>query len=427
MMANPPLLAVLAAVSLMALMTQQAGRSALQDRDQTLWVRAERLHREAIVVDTHNDVTSPMIDRDFDLGAQGDDPNGAVRTHTDLRRMKTGGIDAEFFAIYVAQEFINKKPYEGGGPARRALDMIAAVHEQVRRHSSALEMAYSVRDIRSIARKRKIAALMGIEGGHAIEDSLGALRMFHRLGVRYMTLTHNNTNDWADSSGDVARHNGLTEFGRKVVLEMNRIGMMVDVSHVSDKTFYDVIEATRAPVIASHSSARALANHPRNMTDDMLKAVGKNGGVVMINFYDGFIDPRKSVTAKMTRDIETRFKEQFPNDPKRVEQELERWRAANSPGKTPLSMLIDHFDHVAKIAGIDHVGIGSDFDGVPFTGLPEGMEDISKLPNLTYELLKRGYSEGDVRKVLGENLLRVMEGVERVAAETEARSSPAAK
>jgi membrane dipeptidase len=267
---------------------------------------------------------------------------------------------------------------------------------------------------------------MGIEGGHAIEDSLHALDMFYKLGVRYMTLTHTNTNDWADSSGDitdskVAHHNGLTDFGRDVVREMNRVGMMADISHVADKTFYDVIEASRAPIIASHSSARALADHPRNMTDDMLKAMGKNGGVVMVNFYDGFLDPAKAGVARRAQEMQEKLSKQYPGDPKRVEEELEKWRAANSPGRTPLSLLIDHIDHIAKVAGIDHVGLGSDFDGVPFTGLPEGMEDISKLPNITYELMKRGYPDGDIKKVLGENFLRVMAEVERVAAEMQAK------
>ena len=263
---------------------------------------------------------------------------------------------------------------------------------------------------------------MGIEGGHAIEDSLPALRMFYKLGVRYMTLTHTNTNDWADSEGDinnssVHHHNGLTDFGRDVVREMNRIGMMVDISHVADKTFYDVIATTRAPVIASHSSARAIANHPRNMSDDMLKAVARNGGVVMVNFYDGFLDPRKAELALRERTMDDELKAKYPNDPKRAQEEIAAWRKANDPGKTPLSVLMNHIDHIAKVAGIDHLGIGSDFDGVPLTGLPEGMEDISRLPTLTYELMKRGYSDADIKKFLGENLLRVMSRVERVAAE----------
>jgi membrane dipeptidase len=213
----------------------------------------------------------------------------------------------------------------------------------------------------------------------------------------------------------VKHHNGLTDLGRKIVLEMNRIGMMVDISHVSDKTFFDVIATSRAPVIASHSSARALANHPRNMSDEMLRAVAKNGGVVMLNFYDGFLDPRKAELALKERVMYDELSSKYQGDTKRVQSEIEAWRKANNPGRVPLSILIDHIDHVARVAGIDHVGIGSDFDGVPFTGLPEGMEDISKLPNITYELMKRGYTERNIRKVLGENLLRVMAACERIA------------
>jgi membrane dipeptidase len=372
-----------------------------------------------------------MVDDGFDLAMRGDDANAKLKTHTDLRRMKAGGLGAEFFAVYVGKEFVNKSPAEGGGAARRALDVIDSVKEQIRRHPESLEAASTAGDIRRIVRSGKIAALMGIEGGHAIEDSLGALRMFYKLGVRYMTLTHTNTNDWADSEGDlnnpnVAHHNGLTDFGREVVREMNRIGMMVDISHVADKTFFDVIAATRAPVIASHSSARAIANHPRNMSDEMLRAVAKNGGVVMVNFYDGFLDPRKAELALRSRAMEDELKEKYPGDGKRVQEEIDAWRKANDPGKTPLSVLIDHIDHIAKVAGVDHVGIGSDFDGVPFTGLPEGMEDISKLPNLTYELMKRGYSDADIKKVLGENLLRVMAQVERVASRMQAHRAAAA-
>jgi membrane dipeptidase len=400
---------------------RKATGSSRSNDDALLRARAERLHRQSIVVDTHNDITSPLIDDGFDLAMRGDDPGAKIKTHTDLRRMKAGGLGAEFFAVYVGKEFVNKKPSEGGGAARRALDVIDVVHEQIRRHPDSLEAASTVADIRRIARKGKIAALMGIEGGHAIENSLPALRMFYKLGVRYMTLTHTNTNDWADSEADlndpkVKHHNGLTDFGREVVREMNRIGMMIDISHVSDKTFADVIATTRAPIIASHSSARALANHPRNMSDDMLRAMAKNGGVVMVNFYDGFLDPRKAELTLRSRVVEGELRSRYPDDAKRVQEEIAKWRAANDPGRTPLSVLIDHFVHIAKVAGIDHVGIGSDFDGVPFTGLPEGMEDISKLPTITYELMKRGYSDADIKKVLGENLLRVMSRVEQVSA-----------
>ena len=384
--------------------------------------RAARLHREAIVIDTHNDITSPMTDKGYDLGAR--DTSG--QTQTDIPRMKEGGIDAEFFAIYVSARYARE-----GGSARRALDMIDDVYEQARRHPDALEMAFTSDDIRRISKSGKIAALMGIEGGHAIEDSLSALRMFYRLGVRYMTLTHSNTNNWADSSGDinnkdVKHHNGLTEFGREVVREMNRVGMMVDISHVADKTFYDVVEVSRAPVIASHSSARQLADHPRNMTDDMLRAIARNGGVVMINFYDGFIDPRKVDFNRRANARQEELNKQFPGDAARVEEEMKKWRAANDPGKTPLSVLIDHFDHVAKVAGIDHVGIGSDFDGSITP--PAGMEDISRLPSITFELMKRGYSDADIKKILGENFLRVMASVERTASEMQSgKPGPAAK
>jgi membrane dipeptidase len=408
-----------------------AASGATKTDDAALRARADKLHREAIVIDTHNDVTSPMVDDNFDLATSGIAADGTMKTHTDIRRMKEGGLDAEFFAIYVGKEFVGKKAAEGGGPARRALDMIDAVREQVRRHPETFEMAGTAADIRRIAKQGKIAALMGIEGGHAIGDSLRALRSFYALGIRYMTLTHTNTNDWADSSGDindatVKHHNGLTGFGREVVREMNRIGMMVDISHVADKTFYDVIETSRAPVIASHSSARALASHARNMDDDMLRAIGKNGGVVMVNFYDGFLDPRKVEFNKTANAKAEELRKQYTDDPKRGEEEFNKWLAANAPGRTPLSLLIDHIDHVAKVAGIDHVGIGSDFDGIPLKGAPAGMEDISKLPNITIELMKRGYSDADIKKVLGENFLRVMAEVERVAAEMQAKEPNAA-
>src|SRR5262245_16549133 len=352
--------------------------------DAKLRERAMKLHRDAIVVDTHNDITSAITDEGFDLGAR--DTSG--KNQTDIPRMKEGGLDAEFFAIYVAAKYAKE-----GGSARRAMEMIDGVYEQVRRHPESMEMAFTVADIRRIHQSGKIAALMGIEGGHAIEDSLAALRLFYRLGVRYMTLTHTNSNNWADSSGGVGnpatkQHGGLSEFGRAVVREMNRLGMMVDISHVADETFWDCIEVSQAPLIASHSSARALTNVPRNLNDEMLRALAKKGGVVMINFFNGFIN---TDYAK-------------PGQP-----------APSKAAETAtLEVLIQHFEHCIKIAGIDHVGIGSDFDGVDGK-LPPGMEDVSKLPTITYELLKRGHSENDVRKVLGENLLRVMSEVEKVA------------
>jgi membrane dipeptidase len=375
--------------------------------DEKLWKKALEIHHKAIVVDTHNDILSMMADDNYDLGV-----SSVGKYHTDIPRMKQGGVTAEFFSVYIDRSFARD-----GGSARRALDMIDYVYRAAERYPNDLMMAYSTADIRRAKKQNKIAALMGIEGGHAIEDSLMALRNFYRLGIRYMTLTHNNTNNWADSCCDEAKHNGLSEFGKEVVRELNRIGMLVDVSHVSDKTMSDVLDVSTAPVIASHSSARALGDRPRNIPDDLLRRFAKNGGVVMVNFYPGFID-KNVVAASKERD--ERLKSQmdelratYKEDPKRLAEEINKLLAANPLPQTPLSVLIDHFDHIAKVAGIDHVGIGSDFDGVP--SLPVGMEDISKLPNITYELLKRGYSETDVKKILGDNFMRAFDQAERVA------------
>ena len=395
--------------------TLRADGTVAPARDERLWQKALKLHRSAVVVDTHNDILSIMFDENYDVGTP-----SAGKYHTDIARMREGGLTAEFFSVYVDRTFA-----ERGGAARRALDLIDVTYRAAERHPNDLVMAYTAEDIRRAKKQKKIAALMGIEGGHAIEDSLFALRDFYRLGVRYMTLTHNNTNNWADACCDAAKHNGLSEFGKDVVREMNRIGMLVDVSHVSDKTMADVFDVSTAPVIASHSSARALADRPRNIPDDLLRRFKQNGGVVMINFYPVFLD-QKAIDASAARDARLKprrdaLREQFKSDPKRLEEELNKLTAANPLPPTPLSVLIDHFDHVAKVAGIDHVGIGSDFDGVPY--LPVGMEDVSKLPAITYELLRRGYSERDVRKVLGENFLRAFAQAERVARTSQGRVS----
>src|SRR5687767_1058104 len=375
-------------------------------RDEKLWKKALEIQRKAIVVDTHNDVLSFMTDENYDLGV-----SSVGKYHTDLARMKQGGLTAEFFSVY-----IDRKYARDGGSARRTLDLIDYTYRAVEKYPNDLMMAYSTADIRRAKKQNKIAALMGIEGGHAIEDSLSALRDFYRLGIRYMTLTHNNTNNWADSCCDTAKHNGLSDFGKEVVREMNRLGMLVDISHVSDKTMSDVLDVSKSPVIASHSSARALADRTRNIPDDLLKRIGQNGGVVMVNFYPGFID-QKVVLASREREARLKpqvdaLKEQYKSDPKKLEEETNKLMAANPLPSTPLSVLLDHFDHIAKVAGVDHVGIGSDFDGIP--SVPLGMEDIAQLPNLTYELLKRGYTEKDVRKVLGENFMRAFAQAERV-------------
>lgn len=378
---------------------------------------ANRIHRDAIVVDGHNDVATFILDYGFDLGMDGADPakrdatlywvpvlqnllprpNGDdLRMDTDIRRLRAGGVDAQFFSIFAHPSYLPR------GSKQRALDMIAVVHQQVARHPDDLLLAHGVADVRDAASQDKIAVLMGLEGGHAIEDELANLREFYDLGVRYMTLTWSNTQNWADSSNDEARHGGLTEFGRDVVREMNRLGMIVDVSHVSDDTFFDVLEVTRAPVMASHSSARAIADHPRNMSDDMLRAMGRNGGVVMINFSENFIDPDKAGIWPSVR----------------------HWVSNVGWKDTPFELLVDHIEHVVRVAGVDHVGLGSDFDGTLF--LPERMKDVSQFPNITIELLRRGHSEEDIRKILGENALRVFLDVES-AARAHLGSKPAAQ
>jgi membrane dipeptidase len=287
----------------------------------------------------------------------------------------------------------------------------------VEKYPRDLMLATSTADILRAKREGKVGVLMGIEGGHAIENSLSALREFYRLGVRYMTLTHNNTNEWADACCDEAKHNGLSDFGKEVVREMNRLGMFVDISHVSDKTMSDALDVSKAPVIASHSSARVFSNHKRNIPDELLKRIARNGGVVMVNFYPAFLD-EKVRAADAERDARLKeqrdaLRAQFKDDPKRLDEELKKLNDANPIPNTTLSMLVDHIDHIAKVAGVDHVGLGSDFDGVP--NLPEGIKDVADLPNITYELLRRGYSERDVLKILGGNFMRAFAEVERVA------------
>lgn len=390
--------------------------------DPNLWRRALQIHKRAIIIDGHNDIPSPMVDEDFDIGSdsrgkfhqQGGDP-----FHTDIARLKQSGLTGFFFSIYVDRRFA-EQPEKGS--ARRALDLIDATYRAVERYPDTFLFSTSTADIRRAKREGKIAALMGIEGGHAIENSLFALRDFYRLGVRYMTLTHNNTNDWADSNWvdqgrETSRHNGLSDFGKEVVREMNRLGMLVDVSHVSNKTMSDVLDITTAPVIASHSSAQALAMHSRNINDDLLRRIGKNGGVVMVNFYSFFIS-QKYIDETRARDKRlepelNRLQEQYKDNPQGLAAEREKIFAANPVRPPSYTVIVDHIDHIRKVAGIDSVGIGSDFDGVD--SLPEGLTGVESLPLITYEMLRRGYSEQDIRKILGENFLRAFAQAERIA------------
>ncbi len=379
-----------------------------QTRDERLWQRALQIHRRAIVIDAHNDVTTPMTNDDFDLSGTPPPPY-----RTTIARMKEGGLTGEFFSLYIKPWYV-----QNGGATRRTLDMIDSVYRAIERHPNDLMLATSVADIRRAKRQGKVGALMGIEGGHAIEDSLPALREFYRLGVRYMTLTWNNTNNWADAGRGEKKHNGLSEFGKEVVREMNRLGMLIDVSHVSDKTMSDSLDLSKAPIIASHSSARALSDVSRNIPDDLLKRIAKNGGVVCVNFYTMFVDAKTVAPQSAERDARLKaqqdaINEKYKNDPERRAEESDKLEAAHPLPPLPISKLIDHIDHIVKVAGIDHVGIGADFDGA--NDMPEGAKDVSMLPNITYELLKRGYSERDIRKILGENFLRAFAEAERVA------------
>jgi membrane dipeptidase len=385
------------------------------------------VHRSALVIDTHADTPQRMLDDHYDLTEPLDGG------YLNFASARAGNLGAEFFSIWVEPKLY------AGHYAQRTLELIDTVEQQAAKHPDQMMMAYSPDDIERAHREHKLAALMGIEGGHSIEDSLALLRDYYRLGVRYMTLTWSNSNGWADSSGDVddatVKHtqDGLTDFGKDVVYEMNRLGMMVDISHVSDKTFYRTVITSRAPVFASHSSARALTNVPRNMTDDMLRAVARSGGpnskggVIMVNFYSAFISD----------DWNTAWKAQAPEREAAEKKQIDEWKAQ---GKTityevtdaldkqwaakiprpPLSLLIDHIDHIAKVAGVDHVGLGSDFDGIPSS--PAGLDSAADLPKITEALMARGYSAEDCRKILGGNFLRFFREVEATAKDLQAES-----
>jgi membrane dipeptidase len=375
--------------------------------------RARQLHFSSIVIDTHDDTTQRFLDPAFDLGAR--NALGSI----DIPRMKEGGLGAIFFSIWIPSKIT------GPEAVKRALSQIEAVHEQVRKHSSDLVLVTTAEGIREAHKEGKIAALIGVEGGHMIASDLGVLRRYASLGARYMTLTHSGNAEWADSSTAKPEHNGLSEFGKDVVREMNRLGMIVDVSHVSDKTFADVLEVSKAPVFASHSDCRAICDAPRNMTDDMIRALAAKGGVIQINYHVGFLSQefRNAEKAHPEWDKAIALEVQKRCGDRQGCQLIEGDRVTREyvlRGDLPRvewTKIIEHIDHAVKIAGIDHVGFGSDFDGA---NMPFGMEDAIKLPRITNALLEKGYSEGDVRKILGENTLRVMAEVERVGRELNA-------
>ncbi len=375
---------------------------------QTSNERLNGLLSSSILVDTHIDTPWYVVDENYDLGERHN------YYEADIPRLREGRVGALFFGIAVEPQ--NFPPHLW---IPRALELIDAVHQQVRQHSRDLEIALTAEDIRQAHKDGKIAVLMGVEGGHMIQDSLPMLRTYYRLGVRYMTLTHFKTNDWADSSADVAAHNGLTPFGRDVVREMNRLGMMVDISHVSDKTFYDALEVSRAPLIASHSSLRALCDIPRNMSDDMVRALARKGGLVNINFNAAYLDIKANRTFTQFHDQRDREIADMMllkgGDPRRWElkRAIQQRYKAELP-KVTIEAALRMIDHAVKVAGADHVGFGSDFDGV--SGMvPAGMEDVSKYPELVRGLIGLGYSDEDIRKIMGGNLLRVFAETAQVA------------
>jgi len=378
--------------------------------------RARAIHFSSLVFDTHADTPQRLFFDQFDLAKR--DAEGCV----DIPRLREGGVGAIFLALWVPVEIT------GGAATRRAQGLLDATLKQIEIHGDDLALATSPDQVLKARSKNKIAVLLGIEGGHAIDNSLAVLRGFHERGVRYMTLTHNAATDWADSSNDAPRHNGLTDFGRQVIREMNRLGMLIDISHVSDAAFYNVLEASRAPVIASHSCCRALCDSPRNLDDSMIKALASQGGVIHITFHDAFLSQDYATAnralASEIASHERAVSQKFGANEARNLMELQRLSdEAIRTGKLPQvgwEKIVDHIDHAVGIAGTDHVGIGSDFDGA---FMPEGMEDASRFPFLTEGLVRRGYKEPDIRKILGENTLRVMADTERIGKQLRAEKS----
>jgi membrane dipeptidase len=371
---------------------------------------ARRIHESAIVIDGHNDLPWNLRDRkdrsfqSFDLRR---DLSKTTKLHTDIPRLRAGGVGAQFWSAWVPVETAHS-----GTAVKTTLEQIDVIHRMIQTYPEAFELALTADDIVRIHKSGKIASLIGLEGGHSIDNSLGVLRMLHRLGARYMTLTHSETIDWADSATDKPKSHGLSPFGEQVVAEMNRIGMFVDISHVSPETMKHALRVTRAPVIASHSSAYAVAQHPRNVPDDVLKLVAENGGVVMANFYPGFIVPEGARAMKDMFQAVRELKAKYP-DEKQYDEAMREWRKEHPVPRGNVKLLVDHIEHIVQVAGIDHVGLGSDFDGIPT--VPEGLDDVSRYPAITQELLNRGYKAEQIRKVLGENLLRAMRKMEEVA------------
>lgn len=404
------LAAVVAAAVAVSPDSPQAGQPV---KDVVVSERAAAIHREALLIDGHNDLPYELRTTDGPSFRNIDLSRPQKSFHTDIPRLKAGNVGAQFWSAYVPASTGKK-----GTAIRMTLEQIDVIHEMARRYPDTFEMAGSTADILRIRRAGKIACLIGIEGGHSIDNSLAVLRNYYRLGVRYMTLTHSESLDWADSCSDAPKANGLTPFGEDVVLEMNRLGMLVDLSHVSDATMKAALKVTKAPVIFSHSSARGVANHPRNVPDDVLKLVKENGGVVMINFFSGFIVPEGARATQKMFEMAREFRKKYADDDAKIREAIRAWVKDNDYPAGDVHTIVDHIDHVVKVAGIDHVGIGSDFDGV--TKLPRQMSDVSCYPLITQVLLDRGYTREQIHQILGGNLMRVFAAAEKVSADMKA-------
>lgn len=374
--------------------------------------RARALHAKYPLIDGHNDLPWRMRSLNRENPMALDISRRLTNTQTDIPRLREGGVGAQFWSVYIPSRI------NGPEAVRTTEDQIFLVYRLIRRYPETFELALTADDIERVFANGKIASLIGMEGGHSIDNSLDTLREMYRLGARYMTLTHNDNTDWADSATDTPRHNGLTAFGRDVVREMNRLGMLVDLSHVSPKTMHDALDTTLAPVIFSHSGAYSVCSHVRNVPDDVLRRLPQNGGVVMVVILRTFTSQAVFDHVQRRNAARQGFVRQFDSDSVRVNEALRTWDAANPAPQATLSEVADHIDHIRRVAGIDHIGIGGDYDG---GGGVVGLEDVSKYPYLTAELLRRGYSDQDIGKILGLNVLRVMRAAERVARDLQAR------
>ena len=400
--------AVLLLLPVTVLRSQQAPDALLE--------RARALHRQSPLIDGHNDYPWALREKAQRNLQKLDISQPQPSIMTDIARLKAGGVGGQFWSVYVPVELA------GQSAVTATLEQIDVVHQMVRRYPDTFELALTADDVERIFKKGKIASLIGMEGGHSIDNSIAALRMFHRLGARYMTLTHSKNTPWADSATDDPKLGGLSPFGEEIVREMNWLGMLVDLSHVSPDTMDDAMRVSQAPVIFSHSSSRAMNDVPRNVPDAILQRLPKNGGIVMVTFVPGFLSPKVAAWTALQTAEQTRLTAQFPNDAAAVTNGVASWTKANPAPRSVLADAADHIDHIRKVAGIDHIGLGGDFDGI--TNVVQGLEDVSTYPALTAELLRRGYKDDEIRKIIGQNVLRVMREVEKVSRKLQAERGP---